>query len=334
MKIRNIIAVFAFLMGQTAHAEKLRVYFDWFPNVEFSGMLVAEEKGWYKEAGIELDKIFSGLDIIPNVLKGRADIGMDSAHDLIKHVNKGAKIKAFAAQYQLNPNSIIVPKDSPVQSIADLKGKKLGIFSPQENEMYRVMLGSHGLTLNDVTLVPVKTFDPQKIIEIFRSKQIDACIAWEFNWTITFALLGYEVRVFPGYQNGFHFYGIVYFAKDEFLKKKRDLLSRFFSVTRRGWAEVYTKPEHYAEYVVDKWYPKKFYLKNSKDLTLKQQILELRLRKKYLYEGVGEDGMGLMTNFYWKRSLDIAKTFGIVSQDSPLKPEDFYVDFIMQKAAL
>lgn len=198
----------------------------------------------------------------------------------------------------------------------------------------RVMLGSHGLTLKDVHFVLIKTFNPQEIIEILRNKKVDAIIAWEFNWTITFALLGYEVRVSPGYQNGFHFYGIVYFAKDEFLKRKADLLARFLAATRRGWTEVYTNPEYYAAQIVEKWYPKKFYIKGSKDLTLKQQILELRLRKKYLYEGVGVDGLGLMTNFYWKRSLDIAKNSGILSANSSLKAEDCYVESVLRKAGL
>lgn len=334
MKMRSFIFSVTLLFTGAAHAEKLRVYLDWFPNAEFAGMFVAKQKGWYKDASIELETVFNGLDIIPNVLKGDADIGMDSAHDLIKHINRGAKIKAFAAQYQLNPNSIAVPKDSPIRSIRDLKGKKLGIFSPQEYEMYRVMLGNSELTLKDVLFVPIKTFQPEELIEIFKSKKVDAFIAWEFNWTITFALLGYEVKVFPGYQNGFHYYGIVYFAPEKFIQKKTALLARFLSVTRRGWTEVYKNPEFYAAQIVEQVYPKKFYIGGSKDLTLKQQILELRLRKKYFYEGVGPGGMGMMTDFSWKRSLEISKQFGILPEESLLKPEDFYVDTILRKASL
>lgn len=313
--------------------QTLRVYMDWTPNIEFAGMYAALEKGWYKMAGIDLKMIFEGLDIIPKVLKGKADIGMHSAHDLINYVEKGSHLKAFAAQYQLNPNSIVVGKNSGINSVKDLKGKILGIFSPQEYGMFQIMLEYNGLSLSDVKFKNITTFRESDIIAFLKSGKVDAIIAWEFNWTITFSLLGYDVRVFPGYENGFDYYGIVFFAPEDYIQKNSDLLKRFLKVTFDGWREVYRHPEHYARFVVDHYYPKGSYINGSKDLTYRQQLLELKLRKKYFFEGVGEKHIGMMSSFRWDKSLNISKKFGLIPVSSRLKAGDLFDDSIMSAIA-
>lgn len=310
--------------AQPSPLQSLRVYLDWYPNIEFAGMYAAIEKGWYKDAGIDLKTVFSGLDIIPNVLKGQADIGMHSAHDLIRHIGNGAPVKAFAAQYQLNPNSIIVPADSDIHSLKDLRGKTLAIFSPQEYDMYRVMLGFHGLSLSDCKFKNIDTFQEKELIQLLKNKVVDAMIAWEFNWTITFSLLGYPVRVFPGYENGFHFYGVVFFAPSGFILSTRDLLRKFLEVTFRGWREVYNRPEHYANLVVEKYYPKDHYINGSRELTLKQQLAELKLRRRYFTEGVGMEGLGKTSTYRWQKSLDIARKNGILTSGGAVQVSDVF----------
>ncbi len=330
--VSGLITLTCFTMTvSSAHATLLRVYMDWYPNIEFAGLYAAQEKGWYKAAGIDLELVFEGLDIIPNVLKGKADIGMHSGHDIIRHVGAGENIKAFAAQYQLNPNSIVVGQDSGISSVKELKGKTLGVFAPQDRDMYRVMLGYHGLTLDDVKFKEIKTFKEAEIIEILKSKQVDAIIAWEFNWTVTFALLGYQVRVFPGYENGFHFYGTVFFAKPEFIKSQRALLTKFIEVTFKGWKEVYRNPEYAVRQVIEKRYSPERYINGSKELTYQQQLSELKLRRRYFIEGVGEEKMGHMTQFQWNRGLAIAKQYGLIDSKSKLQSKDVFDDSVLRK---
>jgi ABC-type nitrate/sulfonate/bicarbonate transport system substrate-binding protein len=81
---------------------------------------------------------------------------------------------------------------------------------------------------------------------------VDAVLGWEFNWPITLALLNYPVRIIPAFQNGLYYYGIVYFATDEFIEKHSDILVKFLLVTKRGWEEVLSDPERYAKYIVEK----------------------------------------------------------------------------------
>lgn len=60
-----VIAV-ALLLPSRASARTLRVHLDWFPDAEFAGIFVGIEKGWYKEAGIEIDLKTTGRKKVLN----------------------------------------------------------------------------------------------------------------------------------------------------------------------------------------------------------------------------------------------------------------------------
>lgn len=318
-----LIVVFC-CSGEAKEKQVIRVQLDWFPSIEFAGMLVAIDKGWFAEQGIEVKPSYDGLDITKFVLDGKADVGLHSAHEILRAIPAGKKLKAFAAKYQFNPASLIVSKESGISKIADLKGKTIGIFSDQEFDTYRVVLGSAGLFLSDVKFRRIPWSTEIELIELLKRRTIDSIIGWEFNWPITFALRGYKVRQFPSYKYGFDFYGIVYFCKPDYLEAHRELLKKFLAVVRRGWLEVYRKPEFYTREVVKKWYPKDRFINGSLDLTLRQQLLELKISKRYLFEGVGPNKFGSMSRARWLRSIEIAKKYGVIPADSPITVEQIY----------
>jgi ABC-type nitrate/sulfonate/bicarbonate transport system substrate-binding protein len=135
------------LLPADIYGAKLRLYPDWFMNVEMAGTIAAIEKGWFKKEGIDLEIVFKDLTIIPRIEKNEADIGMDTGHSLIQYIDKGADLKVFSAKYQASPHCIIVPHDSKIMSVADLKGKTLAEYAPQDRAIYQIFLGHAGLTL-------------------------------------------------------------------------------------------------------------------------------------------------------------------------------------------
>lgn len=313
-----------------AKLDRLVLYLDWIPNVEFAGMFFGIDKGWYKQAGIDLQFIHHDLNIVDRVVSGEADIGMESSPRLISAIASGSPVRTFAVQYQLNPNSILVRDRRDIQHPKDLRGKKLGIFAPQDIDMFRVMLGYHGIQIDKRNLVPMNSFKELDIIEALKTNKVDAIIAWEFNWSVSFALLGFQSRIFPGYDNGFHFYGVSFFARKEFIDRNLDLLTRFMEVTLRGWKAVYKDPDRIADLVVENYYPKDRYLNGSKELTQQQQRVELKLRRRYFQEGVGEDYWGYMTDEKWRMGLDLARRYGLIPKHSELRPQDLYDRRVLQ----
>lgn len=312
-----------------ATAQPLRVHLDWIPDAEFAGIFLAMERGWYKQAGIDLELVADGLDTMPTLPKGQPDVGIHSGQDIIRAAANGAPIRAFAANYQSSPICIVVGQDSGITSVRQLKGKTVGIFAPQDYETFRIMLANSGLSLADVKTKQLNTISEVDLVKMLRARQVDALPAWEFNWTLSFPLLGYKVRVFPGYDNGFHFYGIVYFANRDAIVNHHDLLVRFLRTTVRGWREVFKNVDAAARLIVDKYYPADRFVAGSKELTYKQQRMELKLAQRFFFEGVGQKRLGAMSRWKWKRSIDVAKTFGVIAPDSPLQVDDIFDNSIM-----
>ncbi len=328
MLINKVALSFFMFISLAAYSAttQLRVQLDWYPSVEFAGLYVAQEKGWFKDEGIDIHLNFNDLEITDKVLTGQADIGMHSAHEVMRTVDQGRKIKAFAAHYQLNPLTLLANR--AVKSLKDLKGKTVGYFSEQELDVIKIILNHHQITLSQVTLVKLNQFDIPYLTNLLRSGKVNAFLGWEFNFPVSFALSGYVVRQFPGYKNGFHFYGIVYFSKDEFIKTNYKLLRKFLQITKRGWLEFYKSPNQYTKLIVNKYYSRSRYLNDSKAMTLKHQQLQAQLSKRFIMEGIGIENYGNMSKVQWQASLDIAQRFGVIKNSR--EAGNFYSDLVLK----
>lgn len=328
------IGMLTFALGAFARSgplHPLRLHLDWFPDAEFAGVFVAKEKGWYREEGLELELVPAGFDDMPKLEPGKAEIGIHSGQDLIRYVAKGEPLRVFAANYQSSPICLVVGQDSGIQTLKQLKGKTVGVFAPQDYDTLRIMLGHHGLSLKDIHIRRLKTHDEVALVRLLRKGEVHAIPAWEFNWTLSLPLLGYKVRVFPGYENGFHFYGIVYFARQDLIARHPELITGFLRATLRGWREVFRDIPAAARLIMEKYYPAERYVSASKELTLKQQTMELKLAQRFFFEGVGKDRMGWMSASKWRRSIAIARKYGIVPKGRTLEPKDVFDDSILRK---
>ncbi len=129
------------------------------PNLVHMGPYVAQEMGFFKEVGLNVDfKTFEGgVDTLRGLVSGNLDVVGTSSDPLFPAVAQGAKIHAIGAYA---PKLSVVMMASPdVKTVADLKGKKMGItgVGAFAEVMDVLLLQSAGLTRDDVTFVNVTT---------------------------------------------------------------------------------------------------------------------------------------------------------------------------------
>ncbi|AQZ66072.1 putative extracellular solute-binding protein [[Actinomadura] parvosata subsp. kistnae] len=90
-------------------------------------LYIANAKGFFKEEGLTVTPktITGGAAAIPAIENGSLDISQTNYVSTFLAVSQGKKIKLVADMYQAAPNTfnIMVPKDSPIKTVADLKGK-------------------------------------------------------------------------------------------------------------------------------------------------------------------------------------------------------------------
>ena len=287
-----------------AEVKPLRLHLSYYPTVASAGVYIAQERGWYKDAGLDLQLVFKDLNISQNLIADIADVAIHSGHEIIRQVAMGHDLKAFAVEYQRNPLSLAA--NASIKKLSDLKGKTIGLFTDQEKDFIRVMFASEGMSLDQIHFKKIHSFTVNDLLGFLKTKKYDAIPVWAFNHPVAFALKGYNTQQYPSYRYGFHFYGTAYYAKTATIQNRKEELAKLVHITRRGWMEAFKNPEKTAKEFMSKWYPKDQLIDNNYDLTLKQQIIQMKLIQGYLYEGVSPNGFGEMTPFQWRTSLKLA----------------------------
>jgi putative hydroxymethylpyrimidine transport system substrate-binding protein len=164
------------LTGLPAHAaEKMTVLLDWFVNPDHAPLIIAREKGFFKDAGLDVALIAPADPNDPPklVAAGKAELAVSYQPQLHVHAEAGLPLVRIATLVATPLNSLVVLKDGPIKTIADLKGKKVGYsIGGFEDAILGKMLSKAGLSLKDVTLINVNFSLSPSIL----SGQVDAVI--------------------------------------------------------------------------------------------------------------------------------------------------------------
>lgn len=161
--------------AQALAADKLEVMLDWFVNPDHAPLVVAKQKGFFAEQGLDVSLVEPADPSMPPklVAAGKADIAIGYQPQLYLQMQQGLPLVRIGTLVATPLNSLVVLKDGPIKSIADLKGHKIGYsVSGFEDALLRAMLAKHGLSLKDVELVNVNwSLSPSLI-----SGKVDAVI--------------------------------------------------------------------------------------------------------------------------------------------------------------
>ncbi len=156
-------------------ADKLTVLLDWFVNPDHAPLVIAQEGGYFARHGLDVSLVAPADPSAPPrlVAAGKADIAVTYQPDLMLQIKEGLPLLRLGTLVATPLNCLIVPKDGPVKTLADLKGKKIGYSVAGLQSAYLdAMLKSVGLTAKDVTLVNVNF----NLVTALMSGQVDAII--------------------------------------------------------------------------------------------------------------------------------------------------------------
>ncbi|KAA9027600.1 ABC transporter substrate-binding protein [Niallia endozanthoxylica] len=153
-------------------------------NGKMSPLTIGREKGWFEEelaplnAKVEWSEFTSGPPLLESLAANHVDLSYLGDGALIAGLDKNLPFEVIAQTSTGKSNvRIITPKDSKINSIEDLKGKKVGVASGTTGHVYLAKaLKYHGLTLDDVKIINLQPDDAQSA---FETKQLDAWTVWE-----------------------------------------------------------------------------------------------------------------------------------------------------------
>ena len=222
--------------------ERLTVLLDWFVNPDHAPLIVAKEKGFFAEHGLDVELIAPADPNDPPklVAAGHAEIAVSYQPQLHIHVAEGLPLFRFATLVATPLNALVVLEDSPIRGLADLKGKKIGFsVGGFEDALLRAMLAPHGLGLDDVTLINVNfSLSPSLI-----SGQVDAVIGAFRNFELNqMDIVGKPGRAFYVEEHGVPAYDeLILVAHVD--RKDDPRLAAFTAALERGVQFLINHPE-------------------------------------------------------------------------------------------
>src|SRR5574343_540738 len=128
-RLALVAAAAALSVGAHA-AEKVTVQLKWVPQAQFAGYYVAQAKGYYKDAGLDVTIKPGGTDVSPvQVLAGKsADVIVNWMPDALAARENGVPLVNIAQIFDKSGMMLTCKKASGVNSPKDLKGKTLGVW--------------------------------------------------------------------------------------------------------------------------------------------------------------------------------------------------------------
>lgn len=245
MKTLRLLAIVlaATIVAPTVQAaDRLTVMLDWFINPDHAPLFVALERGYFADQGLAVEFVQPSDPNDPPklVAAGRADIAVSYQPQLHLQVAQGLPLRRIATLVATPLNSLVVLADGPIQSIADLKGKKVGFsVGGFEDALLGAMLERHGLSLEDVTLINVNfSLSPSLI-----SGQVDAVIGAFRNFELNqMDILQRPGRAFFVEEEGVPAYDeLILVASAERLDDPR--LTRFIAALEQGVQYLINHPD-------------------------------------------------------------------------------------------
>jgi NitT/TauT family transport system substrate-binding protein len=135
--------------------QRINFQLSFIPNVQHAGFLVASNRGYYEDEGLDVNVQPGGPNLDPTsaVGDGSAQVGQVDYGQLLRARAAGVPIVSIAQTYQTSFLNWFSSKDSGINTIADWKGKRVGVIQVGDDPEVLAMMAQAGLEPNDVEFV-------------------------------------------------------------------------------------------------------------------------------------------------------------------------------------
>lgn len=226
--------------------EKITLMLNWTPNTHHNGIYVAQQKGWYRDAGLEVEIIEPGQNVVEQaVASGNADIGISIQEAVIPARAEGIPVVSIGTIIQHNDSSLMSLTKDNIKRPKDLEGKKYGGFGGAlEDALIKQLVACDGGDPNKVEFVEVGNVD-----YVVGMEQDRFDFAWVFeSWDVIRAR---DIEKAPVQSLKFSdylkcipdWYTPLFIATEKTTKERPEMVRKFMKATAKGYDYARTNPK-------------------------------------------------------------------------------------------
>jgi len=284
---------------------RIRLPMGFIPNIQYAPFYVAVEKGYFRDAGIEIEFDYDfetkGVELVG---AGELPFAVVSGEQVLLARAQGLPVTYIAAWYQQFPVSIVAKSELGVLVPQDLKGRKIalpGLFGANYVGL-RALLFEAGMSESDVTLDAVG-FNQ---VELMAADQQNIIVGYAANEPIQLRAQGIavtELRVADYAQLAAN--GIL--ASEKVIAENPDLVRVFISAFLRGLSDTIANPDEAFELSTS-------YIPNFSELDadVQKQVLEISV------EQWKAERLGYSDPQAWENMQDVLLDMGLISEEMDL----------------
>ena len=276
------------------------------PITEITHLLVEQDKGIFKANGIDLAYVpgAGGGDAIRNILTGQADVAFTDPGSFFTALDKGEKLRAIYDIYPQNVFNVVSLKSRNISKPADLKGKKIGVYSLSSGTRQNLLVLLHqaGLVESDVTIVVTGLLNFAPLLQ----GQVDATAA-----TDTGLMVGkrkglgdvnvMEVRHYLNVSSD------LFVVREPVYQQKKLLLTRFLKAYRESAAWMIANPEEAADLAVKRAI-------DGSDRATNLDVIRLR-NAATVSASTAKNGLGAFDLDSLQKAADAYRKLGLIGHD-------------------
>lgn len=245
--MKKYFVLWLFLSPFAFGQEKIVLQLKWFHQFQFAGYYAAKEKGFYQQAGFDVDirERNSKTSVIDDVMSGRADFGIGDS-SIVASKLKGKSLVVASTIFQSSPLIFMSLKSSGIASPYDFHGKKIMFQRSLDDASLNALLEMFGV--NDYEFVP-HTFNDDALID----GSAEVMSAYRSNQPFMYDEKGIAYNIIDPSSYGIDFYGDLLFTTQSRVKADLASVKRFVAATQKGWLYALENQQEISQLIIEKY---------------------------------------------------------------------------------
>ncbi len=214
------------------------------PGVEFAGSLVADHRGYYREAGFTSTRFRGSGPHTPAVTElvasGAAFVGVAAPDLLAREVAGGARLRIIGTQRQKSPWAIVSLADRPIRTPQEMIGMRIAAAASSA-AVWTSFLAAAGVPETAVQRVIVPDH-PQAVAQAVAQRQVDGALSYVSDVPVVLTRQGVGFSTFLIADHGYPLVSNVYVVTADAVTAARKRIKAFLAAEIHGWKQSLADP--------------------------------------------------------------------------------------------